>query len=57
MDSEQLAEMAAEACDDRKATDIQLIRIDEVSSLADWMVIAGGPVSYTHLTLPTILLV
>ena len=42
MDSEQLAEMAAEACDDRKATDIQLIRIDEVSSLADWMVIAGG---------------
>ncbi len=42
MDSEQLAAMAAEACDDRKATDIQLIRIDEVSSLADWMVIAGG---------------
>jgi len=42
MDSEQLAEMAAEACDDRKATDIQLIRIDQVSSLADWMVIAGG---------------
>jgi ribosome-associated protein len=42
MDSEQLAEMAADACDDRKATDIQLIRIDEVSSLADWMVIAGG---------------
>ena len=42
MDSEQLAGIAAEACDDRKATDIQLIRIDEVSSLADWMVIAGG---------------
>ncbi|HJN36013.1 MAG: ribosome silencing factor [Prochlorococcus sp.] len=42
MDSEQLAEMAAEACDDRKASDIQLIRVDEVSSLADWMVIAGG---------------
>ena len=42
MDSEQLAAMAAEACDDRKATDIQLIRIDKVSSLADWMVIAGG---------------
>ena len=42
MDSEKLAELAADACDDRKAVDIQLIRVDEVSSLADWMVIAGG---------------
>ena len=42
MDSEKLAEMVADACDDRKATDIRLIRVDEVSSLADWMVIAGG---------------
>ena len=42
MDSDQLAELAADACDDRKATDIRLIRVDEVSSLADWMVIAGG---------------
>ena len=42
MDSQQLADLAAEACDDRKATDIRLIRVDEVSSLADWMVIAGG---------------
>ena len=42
MDSESLAELAAEACDDRKANDIQLIRIYEVSSLADWIVIAGG---------------
>ena len=42
MDSEVLAALAAEACDDRKASDIQLIRVDEVSSLADWMVIAGG---------------
>ena len=42
MDSEQLAELAADACDDRKAVDIQLILVDEVSSLADWMVIAGG---------------
>ena len=38
----QLAELAADACDDRKATGIELIRVDEVSSLADWMVIAGG---------------
>jgi ribosome-associated protein len=42
MGSEQLAELAADACDDRKAVDIRLIRVDEVSSLADWMVIAGG---------------
>ena len=42
MDSQQLADLAAEACDARKASDIRLIRVDEVSSLADWMVIAGG---------------
>ena len=42
MDSQRLADLAAEACDDRKASDIRLIRVDEVSSLADWMVIAGG---------------
>jgi len=40
--SQQFAELAADACDDRKATGIELIRVDEVSSLADWMVIAGG---------------
>ena len=38
----QPAELAADACDDRKATGIELIRVDEVSSLADWMLIAGG---------------
>lgn len=42
LDSQQLAELAADACDDRKAIDIEMIRVDEVSSLADWMVIAGG---------------
>ena len=42
MDSEQLAELAAEACDDRKARDIQLIRISNVSSLTDWMLITEG---------------
>ena len=42
LDSRKLAELAADACDDRKATGIELIRVDEVSSLADWMVIAGG---------------
>ncbi|MCP9940937.1 ribosome silencing factor [Cyanobium sp. ATX 6E8] len=42
LDSEQLAKLAAEACDDRKAVDIRLIRVDEVSSLADWFVICSG---------------
>ena len=41
-DSRQLALLAAEACDDRKAVDIRLIRVDEVSSLADWFVICSG---------------
>ena len=41
-DSKALALLAADACDDRKATDIRMIRVDEVSSLADWLVIAGG---------------
>ena len=40
--TEALARQAAEACDDRKAVDIRLIRVDEVSSLADWFVIATG---------------
>lgn len=46
MDSEKLAELAADACDDRKATDVRLIRVDEVSSLADWLVIAGGLIQF-----------
>ena len=40
--SKALALQAAEACDDRKAVDIRLIRVDEISSLADWFVIASG---------------
>ncbi len=42
MDSEAIALIAAEACDDRKAKDIQLIRVEDVTSLADWIVIAEG---------------
>jgi ribosome-associated protein len=42
LDSQALALLAADACDDRKAVDILLIRVDEVSSLADWFVIASG---------------
>ena len=42
MDSEELAELAAEACDDKKAKDIQLIQISQVTSLADWILVAEG---------------
>ena len=42
MDSTKLVELAAEACDDRKANDIKLLKIDEVSTLADWILITEG---------------
>jgi len=42
VDSEALARLAAEACDDRKAVDIRLIHVEEISSLADWFVICNG---------------
>jgi ribosome-associated protein len=41
-DSKTLALLAADACDDRKATDIRLIHVEEISSLADWFVICSG---------------
>lgn len=41
-DSQTLARLAAEACDDRKAVDIRLIRVEEISSFADWFVICNG---------------
>ena len=41
-ESQALARLAAEACDDRKAVDIRLIRVEEISSLADWFVICNG---------------
>ena len=42
LSGEGLARLAAEACDDRKAVDIQLIRVEEVSYLAEWFVICSG---------------
>ena len=42
MDSGDLAILAAKACDDKKARDIQLIDISEVSSIADWILITEG---------------
>ena len=42
MDSSSLVKLAAVACDDIKASDIKLLRIDEVSSIADWILITEG---------------
>ena len=42
MDSRKLIELAAIACDDRKAGNIKLLKIDEVSSIADWILITHG---------------
>ena len=42
MDSNRLVELAAVACDDRKASDIKLLKIVEVSTIADWILIAEG---------------
>ena len=34
--------MAAKACDDKKAKDIKLIKIDKVSFISEWILIAEG---------------
>ena len=42
MDSSRLVELAAFACDDRKAGDIKLLKVNQVSSIADWILITEG---------------
>ena len=42
MDSSLLVELAAVACDDIKAGNIKLLRVDEVTSIADWILITEG---------------
>ena len=42
MDSSFLVELAAGACDDIKAGDIKLLKVDKVSSIADWILITEG---------------
>ncbi len=42
MDSINLVELAAGACDDKKAGDIKLLKVDKVSSIADWILITEG---------------
>ncbi len=47
MDSLELAKKAAAILDDKKAARINVIKIDQISSLADYFVIANGT-SSTH---------
>ena len=42
MDSKDLIEIAAKAADDLKASNIKIIQIDMVSSIADWIMIGEG---------------
>tara|TARA_B100000287_G_scaffold264130_1_gene248555 strand:- start:124 stop:471 length:348 start_codon:yes stop_codon:yes gene_type:complete len=42
MDNKELALIAAKACDNKKAKEIKLININEVSYLSDWILIAEG---------------
>ena len=42
MDSSLLVELAASACDDIKAENIKLLKVDEVTSIADWILITEG---------------
>ena len=42
MDNKRLVLMAARACDEKKAKDIKLIKIDKVSFISDWILIAEG---------------
>ena len=42
MDNKSLVLMAAKACDDKKAKDIKIIKIDKVSFISEWILIAEG---------------
>ena len=42
MDNKQLVLLAAKACDDKKAKDIKLIKIEKVSFISEWILIAEG---------------
>ena len=42
MDNKSLVLMGAKACDDKKAKDIKLIKIDKVSFISEWILIAEG---------------
>ena len=42
MDNKSLVLMAAKACDEKKAKDIKLIKIEKVSFISEWILIAEG---------------
>ena len=42
MDNKHLVLLAAKACDEKKAKDIKLIKIDKVSFICEWILIAEG---------------
>ena len=42
MNSKELARMACEALEDKKARDVKIIDIEQVSTLADYFIIASG---------------
>ena len=42
MDNKRLVLLAAKACDEKKAKDIKLIKIDKVSFISEWILIAEG---------------
>lgn len=42
MTSKEMARMACEAMEDKKAQDIKIINIEHVSSIADYFIIASG---------------
>ena len=42
MDSSLLVQLAAVACDDIKAGNIKLLKVDQVTSIADWILITEG---------------
>ena len=42
MDSSLLVELAAVACDDIKAGNIKLLKVDKLTTIADWILITEG---------------
>ncbi len=42
MDSNLLVELAVVACDDIKAGNIKLLKVDKITSIADWILITEG---------------
>lgn len=42
MTSKELAKLACDALDDKKALEIKVINIENVSTLADYFIIASG---------------